>query len=140
MVDEGRLVAVGEAASTDTFQQRRGRQEDGCRCALLRAFLQVERGPDRPPDVALEVGLDRARVERIRVDPVLAPACCRLDSEQDDGSLRLPVASRGSYGRKRKLMSSNTTGENRCPLEDTETIRAPLGAANAGWRPSASAK
>src|ERR1700683_5776977 len=34
--------------------------------------------PDRPADVSLEVGLDRAGIERVRVDAVLAPARRRL--------------------------------------------------------------
>ena len=45
--------------------------------------------------------------------------------------LDCPYAAHGSYGRSRKWMSSNTTGERRCALELTDTTRALPAAARA---------
>jgi hypothetical protein len=103
-------------------------------------FLQLERGFDCPSDVSLEVGRDGAGIEGVGLDAVLVPACRGLDREGDDGGLGLPIGEQRWLGRKGKLMSSKTTGERRCPLEDTATIRALPAAANAGWSPRARAK
>ena len=59
MVNLGRLVAVIEAASADTVEQRRCCQEDRGGRALFWALLEFRRSDERAANVALQVGQAR---------------------------------------------------------------------------------
>lgn len=89
------FLAVVEVPTVHPFHQRRASQQHRCGSTLLGRLAQVFRRP-QATRMALEVGRDGTRVERVGNDAVGDPAVFDADRKQNTGGLGLAYARRGS--------------------------------------------
>src|ERR1700732_2603036 len=95
MVDRFRFRYVLEVPAADALDEGGRCEEGGCRGPLRHALALVGRGRQGAVDVPLQVGGDRAWVERGHGDAAGCPAPGRLNGEEDVRGLRLPVGGPG---------------------------------------------